>query len=193
MNIYGLYINVFAWHTLEYFSFFSLVVSGRGYLLEGCSSTTLRVRLMISDLSPIMNHQVHFSDPSRRFNTNTFIKNPFRFRQKTNHSINNGSDSYNMTHIRDCYRLTMSFRWFLLCLQNRRITGLWNPKSGPTSLYSSPSSCSPRSDSSGASLRSNKSIWRTSSSDIGNYPVSPLVWFSELRYYFINGRVVKNT
>jgi len=53
--------------------------------------------------------------------------------------------------------------------------------SGPTSLYSSPNSCSPRSDSSGTSLLSNKSIWKTSSSDIGNYPVSPLVLKDKVR------------
>merc|ERR1712126_429867 len=50
--------------------------------------------------------------------------------------------------------------------------------SGPTSLYSSPSSCSPRSD---TSLISQKSIWKTSSSDIGNYPVSPLVLKDKVR------------
>merc|ERR1711917_129956 len=50
--------------------------------------------------------------------------------------------------------------------------------SGPTSLYSSPSSCSPRSD---TSLTSHKSIWKTSSSDIGNYPVSPLVLKDKVR------------
>merc|ERR1712168_761601 len=50
--------------------------------------------------------------------------------------------------------------------------------SGPTSLYSSPSSCPPRSD---TSLISQKSIWKTSSSDIGNYPVSPLVLKDKVR------------
>merc|ERR1711911_196775 len=51
-------------------------------------------------------------------------------------------------------------------------------RSNSSSHYSSPSSCSPRSD---TSLISQKSIWKTSSSDIGNYPVSPLVLKDKVR------------